>query len=129
MLIGELAEKTNLSRDTIRYYEKEGLIVSIERKANNYRIFPKDTVNKIKFIQNLKLLGFTIKEIRKFILLFNDKEISCHIVKERLENHLELINSKIEMLTNIKEKVNEAIAYCHGNPEKKSCQTLAKLLN
>ncbi|HEO64891.1 MAG TPA: MerR family transcriptional regulator [Spirochaetes bacterium] len=127
MLIGELSDKTGLSKDTIRYYEKEGLVQSGARKENQYRNFSEKAIHTIHFIKNLKELGFTLPEIKDFIHLFHNEETSCQMVQKRLEDHIVNINSKMSLLESIRTKVANAIHLCKENPIAKSCQTLEKL--
>ncbi|GMT49255.1 MAG: heavy metal-responsive transcriptional regulator [bacterium] len=127
MLIGELSAKTGLSKDTIRFYEKEKLVKSETRRENRYREFSEKAVHTIHFIQNLKELGFTLQEIKDYIHLFHNEVTTCQMIQYRFEKHLINIDSKIDLLQKIKEKVNKAIDLCQENPETKSCQTLESL--
>ncbi len=127
MLIGELSIKTSLSKDTIRYYEKEGLIQSEDRRENRYREFSEKAIHTIHFIKNLKELGFTLLEIRDFIHLFHNEETSCQAVQKRLEEHLVNINLKMSLLEGVRYKVTNAIHLCKENPIAKSCKTIEKL--
>jgi MerR family copper efflux transcriptional regulator len=70
MLIGELARASGFSKDTIRYYEKIGLIElrKRDRRDNNYKDYPPETLHTLKAIRNLKELGFTLEEIREIII-------------------------------------------------------------
>ncbi|MHC5218617.1 MerR family transcriptional regulator [Enterococcus sp. LJL128] len=72
--INEIAKLTNLSKDTIRYYEKEKLITP-KRSDNNYRIYSKEELLKLKYIAVMKYARFSLKEINTFVLLF-DQELS-----------------------------------------------------
>lgn len=127
MLIGELSFKTGLSKDSIRFYEKKGLLQSENRRQNRYREFSDKAVNTIHFIQNLKELGFSLREIGDFLNLFHDKDAQCAAVQKKLKLHLSNIHSKMLLLQDIKKKVTEAIDLCKKNPNTESCQTLEKL--
>lgn len=70
--INEIAKRTKLSKDTIRYYEKEQLI-SPERKKNNYRLYTESDLMKLKYISVMKYARFSLKEIKEFMLLSDQK--------------------------------------------------------
>jgi len=127
MLIGELSAQTGLSKETIRFYEKEGLIQSESRRENRYRDFSEQTVHTIHFIRNLKELGFTLSQISDFIHLFYNRETECHTVQTKLEEQLNNINAKITLLKSIGDKIENAIALCQQEPNNNSCHTLEKL--
>lgn len=74
MLIGELSQQMNLSRDTIRFYEKMELIQPLVRN-NGYKDYPEQTLQQLKLIQTAKNLGFTLAEIRQITQLINENEI------------------------------------------------------
>lgn len=68
MLISELSQRTGISKDTLRYYEKAGLLNStVEREDNNYRNYDDEAVARLEFIKHGKSLGFTLSEIRKAV--------------------------------------------------------------
>ena len=68
MLISELSQKTGLSKDTLRFYEKSGLLnATIKREENNYRNYDNEAVSRLEFVKHGKSLGFTLSEIRKAV--------------------------------------------------------------
>ena len=92
MLIGELVERTGLTKDTIRFYEKKGLI-SLDRKSrreNNYKEYPEQVLEKLMLIRKLKDMGFTLNEIDTFLDLWRDEDANCKDVKYTLENKITL---------------------------------------
>jgi DNA-binding transcriptional MerR regulator len=120
MLINKVAEITGFTRDTIRYYEKIGLITltSNERVENNYRMFDKKTVTKLVQIGKLKEFGFTLNEMK---LLFETDEagtITCRSVLELVNNKIITINNKISELVNVKERLIAGKALCKGDCKK-----------
>ena len=77
MLISELVERTGLSKHTLRYYEKEGLLDgTIERLDNNYRVYSEETVERITLVKHGQLVGFTIREIRTLLFSWMAGELS-----------------------------------------------------
>jgi len=75
MLIGELSKRTGFSHDTIRFYEKKGLIETNkkDRRGNNYKEYPETVYNKLVLIKTVKELGFTLNEIDEFIKAWGDE--------------------------------------------------------
>ncbi|MNZ05796.1 HTH-type transcriptional regulator HmrR [compost metagenome] len=98
MLIGELSRQINLSRDTIRFYEKMELIQSFVRGNNGYKDYPEQTVQQLKLIQTAKNLGFTLAEIKQIILLVNVSEIPATQFHAILLEKLGAIQEKIVQL-------------------------------
>jgi DNA-binding transcriptional MerR regulator len=109
--IGELVKKLNINKETIRYYERIGLISEITRDKNGYRIYTKEDMEKIKFILIVKNFGFSLNEISTLI----HDEILCgdiKSIKKIVEDKVNEINTKINQLVETKrllEKVNKNI--------------------
>ena len=85
MLIGELVERSGLTRDTIRFYEKKGLI-NLDRKSrrdNNYKEYSQQILEKVMLIQKLKDLGFTLNEISTFFELWRNEDANCKNLKHK----------------------------------------------
>ncbi len=117
MLIGEAATLTGFSKDTIRWYEKIGLI-NLDRNSrseNNYRSYDKKTIDKLLLIRQIKNFGFTLKEIGEFLFLLEIGQIKCVTTAEVFENKLEIIDKKITELQNIKTKLVLARSKCTGD--------------
>jgi len=111
MLIGELAEITGCSRDTIRFYEKKGLIHELYKRdeQNNYKIYNKQTVDRIMLIQQGKTFGFTLKEIQKLIEDLEKGLVSAEYMLEVCENKLNTVKQKVIDLNTIKKQLEEKI--------------------
>lgn len=97
MLIGELSQQINLSRDTIRFYEKIELILPLVRN-NGYKDYPEQTLQQLKLIQTAKNLGFTLAEIRQITQLINENEIPATQFRSILSEKLGVIQEKIFQL-------------------------------
>ncbi|MDR3594043.1 MerR family transcriptional regulator [Clostridium sp.] len=109
--IGELVKQLNINKETIRYYERIGLISETTRDKNGYRIYTKEDIEKIKFILIVKNFGFSLKEISTLI----HDEIICgdiKSIKKIVEDKVNEINNKINQLDATKrllEKVKKNI--------------------
>lgn len=87
MLIGELVDRTGLTKDTIRFYEKKGLI-SVGRRSrreNNYKEYSEQILDKLMLIRKLKDMGFTLNEIDTFLELWREEDASCKNLNLRLK--------------------------------------------
>ena len=118
MQIGELSAITGFSRDTIRWYEKIGLI-KIDKKdryENNYRRYDASTVQKLHQIKRIKGYGFTLNEIKEFMLLDQHDVLTCSSASAIFQNRLQLIEQKIAALEVTRQKLlklqSECLGYC-----------------
>ncbi len=97
MQIGEIASATGLSRDTLRFYEKRGLLRA-RRSANGYRDYPPEAVDWLRYIRLAQTLGFTLGEIEADLPLLAEPESSAPQLRAALERKLEDIDQRIEGL-------------------------------
>ena len=114
MLIGALAEKVNVSIDTIRYYEREGLIEPVSVRESGYREFDKNSIETMRFVVRAKDLGFSLKEIRDLLKLKDNPDTTCSEVKARAEKKLGDVVSKIENLKAIRKNLTNLLDECTG---------------
>lgn len=110
--IGELANILNIKIDTIRYYEKIGLIPKPERQENEYRIYSEKYVDTIQFIILCKNNGFTLKEISQIINLLSSRDNNSQELKTVINNKVDTIDSKIKELVFLKKQLNEVLENC-----------------
>lgn len=116
MLIGELSRRTGLSRDTIRFYEKQGL-VSVAHKArreNNYKEYSEETVTRLNVIRHLKNFGFTLREVAGLLELIEAKEATCTIVSEVITQKVELLDNKIRELLALRHQLVAQVQACQS---------------
>ncbi|GAB2642659.1 MerR family transcriptional regulator [Emticicia sp. W12TSBA100-4] len=130
MLIGELSNKTGLSRDTIRFYEKQGLI-SIgrkERRENNYKEYSENTLHKLLTIKRIKSFGFTLNETEEFLTLLDRDAATCENVAEKMNEKLFKIEERIKELQALKASLSNDLTNCMSNccqSESNNCQMLS----
>jgi DNA-binding transcriptional MerR regulator len=117
MLIGELSSKTGLSRDTIRFYEKHGLITveRNQRRQNNYKEYSVNILSRISKIKSLKNYGFTLNEIKEIIALWETGSFACEEEKPKVLDKIQVIEDKIKELIEIKDRLNNSIQNCPTN--------------
>ena len=105
MTIGRVAKLAGVGVETIRFYEREGLLNKPKRKASGYRMFDAEVVNRIQFIKKVKDLGFSLKEIRELLFLRPDSKTTGEM-KKRVDSKIEQIDRRINDL----KKVRNALA-------------------
>lgn len=114
MLIGELAKQSGFSRDTIRFYEKQGLIEvgKKERRFSNYKEYSTETLKRLLVIKRMKGFGFTLNETSEFLNLIEENAASCNNVSQKISEKAALIDKKIEELMEIKRLMLVGVADC-----------------
>lgn len=112
MLIGELAKKADVSIDTIRYYEREGLIEPVAVRESGYREFNKSSVETIRFVVRAKDLGFSLKEIRNLLILKDNPDTTCGEIRALAESKLAGVAAKIKTLQAMKKDLTGLLSAC-----------------
>lgn len=128
MLIGELSKRSGLTRDTIRFYEKESLIGAKNPgkqgfRTNTYKDYPESTVADLRFIQRTKVLGFTLSEIRNMLSVRGQERPSKKWAAEA-QGKLTVIDQKIQELMDVKRLLGEALARCSDQCFDRGCDVL-----
>lgn len=111
----ELARRTRCNLETIRFYEKIGMLPDPPRTAAGYRVYDEDHVSRLRFILRSRELGFSIEEIRGLRDLVDGGNQTCAEVKERTERHLADVRSKIADLRRIERVLAATAARCSGD--------------
>ena len=115
MNIGELARVTNTKAETIRYYERIGLLPSPPRTAGNYRDYSAAHVSRLTFTRRARDLGFSIEQIRALLNLADDKSQSCEAVDAIAREHLSDVQRKLADLEALGRGLDSLIGQCrHG---------------
>jgi len=114
MLIGELSKKTGLSRHTIRFYEKEGLIAGKQgdNPYNTYKDYSEETFKRLLTIQRIKGFGFTLHETAGFLEMIENREASCSNVSQLLSEKVMSIDQKINELLELKRMIVQNVENC-----------------
>lgn len=124
MSIGELAKMSGVGIETIRYYERIGLVKPIARKTSGYRVFNRDSYKAIRFLKHAQELGFSLTEIKDLLKLRADKESRCEDVQAKAERHLKEVEEKIAKLGSIREVLSQLIRQCRSRNTNSSCPIL-----
>ncbi len=128
MLIGEVAQAADVSRDTVRYYEKVGLIVSAGRQDNGYRTYGEGDVSRLRMIRGLKELGFTLREIRSFVDAGPVESATCGDVGPRVRKKLDEIDQAILELKAKRSRIRQAFQPCKTQVIGAPCAGVQSLL-
>jgi MerR family mercuric resistance operon transcriptional regulator len=102
MTIGQVAKLAGVGVETIRFYEREGLLNKPKRKQSGYRMFGPEVVNRIRFIKSVKELGFSLKEIRELLFLRVDSRGTAAEVKKRVDSKIDQIDQRISDLKRVR---------------------------
>jgi Hg(II)-responsive transcriptional regulator len=114
---GELAKLADVHVETLRYYEREGLLAEPERSESGYRLYCPDDVKTVRFIKHAQELGFTLKEVKELLTLKQMTGHSAGEVKELAERKIQVINQKIQDLEAMKTTLLTLIEACPGGDE------------
>jgi MerR family mercuric resistance operon transcriptional regulator len=125
--IGQVAKEAGVGVETLRYYEREGLLKEPPRRASGYRQYPEDAVKRIQFIKRAQELGFSLKEITELLALRVDSATSSNEVKQRAEAKLADIQRKVEELLRMKRALEQITHLCSGYGPVSECPILDAL--
>lgn len=125
--IGAVAKRAGVGVDTIRYYEREGLLPAPQRRLSGYRNYDAAAVARLRFIRRAKELGFTLAEIRELLALSSDRERGVRGVKQRAESRLTEIERRIRELQGVRRGLKQLIAACPGHGRLDACPILRAL--
>lgn len=114
LTIGKLAAATGTKVETVRYYERAGLIAPPARTDGNYRSYRPEDLERLCFIRRTRDLGFSLDEVRALLNLAAQRDRDCGTVDKLATHHLEEIDRKIADLTALRRELASAIASCAG---------------
>lgn len=112
--IGELGKATGTKVETIRYYEKIGLLPAPARTAGNYRDYGSTELQRLSFIRRARNLGFSLDQVRELLTLADDRARDCATVDGIARDHLIAIERKIADLTALRRELRSVIKSCDG---------------
>jgi Cu(I)-responsive transcriptional regulator len=112
--IGEVAGATGTRAETIRYYEKIGLLDAPPRSEGNYRKYGPENVRRLGFVRRARELGFSVEQVRALLELADHRDHDCCRVDELAQDHLANIDRKIADLTALRRELGSLLESCHG---------------
>ena len=129
MRIGELSKNTGFQVETLRYYEKQGLLTPISRTASGYREYDKESLKQLHFIRKAKSVGFSLKEITELLTLRVERDQhSCGDVKSIAEQKIIEIDNKIKELDEMRNALHKITEACCGGVEPATSCTILNSL-
>jgi Hg(II)-responsive transcriptional regulator len=115
MKIGELARDAGVNIQTVRYYERRGLLEDPRGNESGYREYNSGTADRLRFIRRAQELGFTLDEIADLLALRLDPNTTAHTVRERARAKIDEVESRIHDLEHIRDALNHLAGRCAGN--------------
>jgi DNA-binding transcriptional MerR regulator len=113
--IGEVAARTALTPDAIRFYERERLLRASTRTSGGFRLFSASVVEELTFIGNAQELGFSLQEIRELLDLKRASNLDCGHIEQLLENKIAIVHGKIAALRKLERELQRAVSECQSN--------------
>lgn len=126
LTIGRLATVTGVNLETVRYYERIGLMPPPARTASGHRTYEHPHVRRLAFIRRARELGFSIEQIRALLALAEPSRSSCAQVQEIAQTHLGEVRAKLADLARLERILSETVDRCSGDPAP-SCPVLDML--
>lgn len=127
LTIGQLAKKANVNLETIRYYERRGLIPEPSRNKSGHREYSLEEVKRTEFIKRSQALGFSLKEISELLSLRVELGTTCADIKERVETKIEEIDKKVADLELMRGALLKMARQCTGRGPIGGCPILEAL--
>ncbi len=127
LTIGQVAKRSGIGIETVRFYERKGLVEEPPRTDSGYRQYPEDVVARIRFIRRSKELGFKLKEISELLSLRIDPDTTCADVRKQTELKIADVEEKIRALQKIKTALKRLAASCVGTGPTSECPILDAL--
>ena len=122
--IGALAKSAGVNVETIRYYQRIGLIKEPKKPRQGYRLYPADTVRQVQFIKRAQQLGFSLTEVAQLLALSKGR---CRDVRQQAEKKREQITRQIQDLTALKQTLDNLIAACKSDKNEQLCPIVEAL--
>ena len=117
LTIGQISRQAGVTPRAIRHYERLGLIAAPMRTDTNYRLFDRDSLERVKFIAKCRSLGFSIPEIADLSRIMEDRIKICAQVAELTQQHLELVDGKIRDLVKMRRALGSKLSRCSGQDD------------
>lgn len=127
LTIGQLAKGAGVKKETVRYYERRGLIAEPPRSQGGYRLYPPGEVARIRFIKRAQTLGFSLREIAELLSLRVDPHSTCQQVKAKAQAKIADIEQRITALREMRRALARLAAQCRGQGPSSACPILEAL--
>lgn len=129
MKIGELAQQTGCATETIRYYEKIGLLPEAYRNSNNYRQYNETHMERLRLIRNCRSLDMTHDEIRDLLAIIDAPQQTCGPITDIITEHLQHVDTRIQSLLQLRQQLELLQHACANEGTAEDCGILDSLSN
>ncbi|MEE9451441.1 MAG: heavy metal-responsive transcriptional regulator [Gammaproteobacteria bacterium] len=129
LTIGKLAQRAEVSKVTIRYYERCGLIPEAQRSDAGYRLYSEAVLTPLHFISNAKAAGFSLSEISELLALKKDSHATSRDVKNRVLAKAQMVKEKIALLQALERDLQKLADSCDGKVDLDECPILGSFYN
>ncbi len=127
MTIGEVAKRSEVNIQTIRFYERKGLVLPETRSESGYRQYTDEAIRRVRFIKHAQEIGFSLKEIGELLTLRVDDDRTCADVRGKAEEKIAGVEMKILKLGQVKEALQGLVALCNVGTPASDCPILEAL--
>jgi MerR family transcriptional regulator, mercuric resistance operon regulatory protein len=124
MRTSELAMRAGVNVQTLRYYERRGLLAAPPRSGSGYRAYPSDAVRVVRFVKRAQQLGFTLEEIEELLHLAGGGPDSCEAARGVAEARLADLDAKIADLRRMRDSLDRLVATCPRPRVERECPLL-----
>jgi len=121
LTIGKVARMAGVGIETIRFYEREGLVADPPRKESGYRQYGPETISRLRFIHRARELGFSLKEIKELLFLRLDPKATCDSILDRAEEKIREVEERIHTLQRMKRALKALAKACPGQGPVSRC--------
>jgi len=128
MQIGQLARQAGVPVDTVRYYERRGLLLAPARRPSGYRSYQAEDLDRLRFIRRSKALGFTLDEIRELLRLTTAESADRSEVRALAAARLADVESKLHELEAIRDTLKDLVQTCSGHGPLAGCPIVERVL-
>jgi len=129
MRIGELARGTGVDVQTIRYYERKGLLAAPARESSGYRSYRPEHLEQLKFIRHCRSLDMPLEDIRLVLGSFRDPAVSCESVDMLIDVHLQRVRAQRAALNRLERQLGQLLARCRQGHQVADCGILRELMH
>lgn len=127
MTIGELAKQTGVGIETIRFYERRGLLPCPERKPSGYRQFDSEALERIQFIRRAQSVGFTLREVEALLRLRDDPQATRADVRAQVASKIDDLDAKMREMRRMRKELQTLLTSCQGHGTADDCPILEQL--
>lgn len=128
MRIGELGEATGVDVETIRYYERSGLLPEPQRQANGYRAYGPPHLERLSFIRHCRALDMSLADIQRLLAFFDRPQAGCGDIDRVIDEQLDRVRARLKSMHALEKQLTALRAHCEAGHAAKQCGILQELV-